>query len=467
VVRPRLTRVVVAPVALSALAAGMVLAPFAGTASADISTKIASAKSQLAKLQDQSETAAEAYDSGRIKLAAANRTAAQMQAKAAASAARLAKAKQSVAAVATLAYSQGATGDTTLLYQGSDPAGFVDRAAMVDSLSRNDVSILGAVHAAQEDATITARAAAQAVAAAKAVVKELASDKAQVEASAKSESKILDTLVAQQQEMIRQAKIALAKAIAQKQAAAAARARAAQAAAERAERALQAQRAAHQRAAEAFAQQKDSEASTTATSDTTSSSATSGDSTGDSSSSGDSGTTTGSVGSSGSGDSSGSGSGSGSGDSSGSGSGDSSGSGSGSGSSDGNASGSVGGSSGSSTSSAAATAVHWAYNELGKSYVWAASGPNHFDCSGLTMYVYARAGIYLPHSSAAQYGSGRHVSQGELRPGDLVFFGRSHIHHVGIYIGNGDMIEAPQAGEDVKVSGVYRGDYVGAVRVSG
>ena len=125
--------------------------------------------------------------------------------------------------------------------------------------------------------------------------------------------------------------------------------------------------------------------------------------------------------------------------------------------------GSVGSSSG---SSAAATAVHWAYNELGKSYVWAASGPQHFDCSGLTRYIYAQAGIYLPHSSRAQFDSGRHIyGTSDLRPGDLVFFG-SPIHHVGIYIGSGRMIESPQAGESVKVSYAFRGDYVGAVRPS-
>jgi cell wall-associated NlpC family hydrolase len=82
------------------------------------------------------------------------------------------------------------------------------------------------------------------------------------------------------------------------------------------------------------------------------------------------------------------------------------------------------------------------------------------------MYVYARAGVYLPHSSGAQYGSGRHVSRSELRPGDLVFFG-SPIHHVGIYVGGGQMIEAPHTGAVVRYAGVDRSDYVGATRVAG
>jgi peptidoglycan DL-endopeptidase CwlO len=115
---------------------------------------------------------------------------------------------------------------------------------------------------------------------------------------------------------------------------------------------------------------------------------------------------------------------------------------------------------------AAAVAVQWAHNELGKPYVWGAAGPSAFDCSGLTMYVYARAGVYLPHSSGAQYGYGRHVSRGELRPGDLVFFGYP-IHHVGIYIGGGAMIEAPHTGAVVRISSIGRSDYVGATRVVG
>jgi peptidoglycan DL-endopeptidase CwlO len=115
---------------------------------------------------------------------------------------------------------------------------------------------------------------------------------------------------------------------------------------------------------------------------------------------------------------------------------------------------------------AASVAVQWARNELGKPYVWAAGGPNAFDCSGLTMYVYAKAGVYLPHSAAGQYGMGRHVSSSALRPGDLVFFG-SPIHHVGIYIGGGEMIEAPHTGAVVRISPYARPDYVGATRVVG
>jgi peptidoglycan DL-endopeptidase CwlO len=428
VARPRLTRILVAPVVASTMAGVMVLVPNLSSAHADISTKISSAKAQLAKLQDLADAAGEDYDFGRINLANANRVAAQKTATAAAAAAKLVKARQSVAAIATLAYSQGATGDTTLLYQSSDPAGFVERAAIVDSLSSNNLTILAAVHAAQQQATTTARAAAQAVAAAATVLQKLTAAKARVIAAAAAQGTLLDTLVAQQKAEIRAAQIALAKAIAAKDAAAARRARAAELAAQREEAALVAQKARQAQAAASFAQQKDN---------ADDSSASDGDS-----------ATTGPSATIGTGD------------------GGSSGSGSSGGSSGGGASGSVGGSIGSSSSSsAAATAVSWARNELGKAYVWAASGPRHFDCSGLTMYVYRQAGVYLPHSSRAQYGSGRHIDRSNLRPGDLVFFG-SPIHHVGIYIGNGDMIEAPDAGSSVRVSYAFRGDYVGAVRPS-
>jgi cell wall-associated NlpC family hydrolase len=72
--------------------------------------------------------------------------------------------------------------------------------------------------------------------------------------------------------------------------------------------------------------------------------------------------------------------------------------------------------------------------------------------------------VSLPHYSRAQFNEGRHVSQGELMPGDLVFFG-SPIHHMGLYVGGGNMIHAPQTGDVVKVSSAFRSDYAGAVRL--
>ena len=115
------------------------------------------------------------------------------------------------------------------------------------------------------------------------------------------------------------------------------------------------------------------------------------------------------------------------------------------------------------TKSAHGGVVSIAMRYLGYPYSWGAAGPNSFDCSGFTMYVYAQVGISLPHSSRDQFNSGQHVSRSDLQPGDLVFFG-SPIHHVGIYVGGGSFIHAPHTGDHVKISPLDRLDYVGAVR---
>jgi cell wall-associated NlpC family hydrolase len=120
-------------------------------------------------------------------------------------------------------------------------------------------------------------------------------------------------------------------------------------------------------------------------------------------------------------------------------------------------------------SGGATVAVQWAYAEIGKPYVWAAAGPGSFDCSGLTQYVWGKAGVYLGHYTGDQWNEGVHVTQDELQPGDLVFFAYntadpSSIHHVGIYIGGGEMIDAPYTGVDVRKDPAFRSDYIGAVR---
>ena len=107
----------------------------------------------------------------------------------------------------------------------------------------------------------------------------------------------------------------------------------------------------------------------------------------------------------------------------------------------------------SSTSSVQAV-LNLAYSKIGCPYVWGAEGPNSFDCSGFTSYVFRNAaGVSLPRTSSAQSGYGRTVSKSNLQPGDLVF---PHTGHVGIYIGGGQMIHAPSTGDVVKVSSVYK-----------
>ena len=108
-----------------------------------------------------------------------------------------------------------------------------------------------------------------------------------------------------------------------------------------------------------------------------------------------------------------------------------------------------------------------AARHAGKSYRYGAVGPNHFDCSGFTMYVFAQIGVSLPHYAAAQYALGHPVSKAELQPGDLVFF--SGLGHMGMYIGGGNFIHSPQTGDAVKISSLsepYRvANWVGARRV--
>lgn len=115
------------------------------------------------------------------------------------------------------------------------------------------------------------------------------------------------------------------------------------------------------------------------------------------------------------------------------------------------------------TSGGGRLAAEAALSQLGKPYVWAADGPDTYDCSGLTMWAWAKAGVLLPHNSGAQYAVTARVAVEDWQPGDLLFFG-SPIHHVGMYIGGGEMVEAPYTGSFVQVSSAMRSDYVGAGR---
>ncbi|GAA3813040.1 C40 family peptidase [Nocardioides panacisoli] len=111
----------------------------------------------------------------------------------------------------------------------------------------------------------------------------------------------------------------------------------------------------------------------------------------------------------------------------------------------------------------AAAAVRYAMAQVGDAYVWGAAGPDAFDCSGLTMMAWAQAGVSLPHSSSAQYGMGTHIAESDLQPGDLVFY-YSPISHVGMYIGNGLIVNAENPSVGVKVTSLHAMPYVGAVR---
>ncbi len=111
-------------------------------------------------------------------------------------------------------------------------------------------------------------------------------------------------------------------------------------------------------------------------------------------------------------------------------------------------------------------AVQLARKQLGVPYVWGGASPAGFDCSGLVSWIYGRLGIPLPHNAAALYGVGRAIRLSAMRPGDLVFF--PGLGHVGLYIGHGRMIHAPQSGRDVEIEALGARSYppVGARRIT-
>jgi peptidoglycan DL-endopeptidase CwlO len=117
----------------------------------------------------------------------------------------------------------------------------------------------------------------------------------------------------------------------------------------------------------------------------------------------------------------------------------------------------------------AAGAIAAARTRLGDPYLWGGTGPNSFDCSGLTQWAYAHVGIQLPRVAADQYNAGVHVPMDSLEPGDLLFWATDvnqpvTIHHVAIYLGAGMMLAAPHTGDVVKVEPVYLSGYIGATR---
>ncbi len=115
-------------------------------------------------------------------------------------------------------------------------------------------------------------------------------------------------------------------------------------------------------------------------------------------------------------------------------------------------------------------AADWALSRIGRPYQWGGAGPYTYDCSGLTMDAWAQAGVFLLHYTGYQWQEGVHVPLDDLQRGDLLFYATGDsdpatIHHVGIYIGGGDMVDAPYTGVDVRIDSIYEpGVPIGAVR---
>jgi cell wall-associated NlpC family hydrolase len=115
-------------------------------------------------------------------------------------------------------------------------------------------------------------------------------------------------------------------------------------------------------------------------------------------------------------------------------------------------------------------ALNYAESQIGKPYQWGAAGPDSYDCSGLVMWAYAHVGVTVDHWTGFQWNEGAHIGLSDLRAGDLVFFATdtsnpNTIHHVGMYIGDGQMVEAPYTGANVRISDAFRPDLIGAVRL--
>ncbi len=375
---PRLLALLSAP----ALVLGLVVAGPSAPASADppLAAELAAAQQQLHVLALRVDRAVEDYDAAQVALGEAQRRAEAAQRRVVAARAELTRRQGDLGAIAATAYRSGGNDLLALMVSGN-PADFLDRAAALDQLSRNQADVVRAVGLAAKTITERQQLADAAVADARALERRMATARTSIERDLAAQSRLVDRLKTEQARLER---IAAEKAAAAARAAKAERARALR------EAAAAAAAAARARQAAAAAQQPVDPPS------------------------------------------------------------------------DPKPPPSGGGYKGP-ASGRAAVAVAWAYKQLGKPYVWAAAGPDAFDCSGLTMYVWGKAGVYLPHSSQAQFSSGPHVSIGDLQPGDLTFYG-SPIHHVAIYVGGGNMIVAPHTGDVVKLQPAIRGDFVGAVR---
>ena len=346
------------------------------------------------------DVAVEDFANSRIDLAAASRRAAVALGRVRTAQSELAVLRESMSSVVAAAYRTGGTNELVSLINTANPQTFLDRAGSLDRLAATQGQQLAAAATARHRlATVQAEATREQAARA-VIAAQMATQKASIERSLAQEQALLATLKAEERARLEAQRRAALVAARNQALAAAALARKAAAA--------EAARASRSRAQAASASAQAGPASSARA---TSAPSISGQSSADQSSAGQSGGST----------------------------------------YNGPASGRAG------------VAVQEAYRQLGKPYRWGASGPSEFDCSGLTSWVWAKAGVSLSHSSRAQFGEGQHVSQADIQPGDLTFYG-SPIHHVGIYIGNGQMISAPHTGDVVKIQDAFRGDYVGAVR---
>jgi cell wall-associated NlpC family hydrolase len=381
----------------------------------DVGSQVAGLREQLRRSQARVDaadlavsTAAEDYDVAPVELATRRRAAAAAAAAAHQAAVKLGTAQSQVGALAAQTYrSGGSIASLEVLLSPSGPDDVLERASMMHVLAERRQRTVQQMDAARVVATTLDQQAEQAVARQTAAARKLAKARAAAQAKARTARSALQAQAAERAALLVKLAAARKTSVAVEQAREAGLRRAAELRKEAALRAAERAEAAREAAQRAR----------------------------NGSSSNSSG--------------------------SGSGSGSNSGSGSGSSDSGGQASSSGGSSSGS--SGAGQSAVAWAKQKLGLPYQWGGAGPGSYDCSGLVMRAWEQAGVRLPHSSRLQYRQSEKISYADLRPGDLVFFAtnpsnEATIHHVAMYIGGGQMIEAPFTGANVRIVPLRRSD---------
>ena len=443
-----------------------------------IEAQLAAANARADRLATEVGQAVEAYNGARLRLQRAEAAAAQAGREADAAQARVGAAREALGRFAAAAYRSGGDlgGLSTFLFATS-PRDLISRASALQSIGDSRRTALDDFRSAQAYATVLDARARDLVARRRDAAAQVARAKAAAETRLAGQQQAVGEIAAQRETLVRQlaaarhtsvrlekerqaglerARAEAARRAAERRAAEAAR-RAEQARQEAAARAAeQARQAAAEQARQAEEKRNADEAAAAARA-AESSSGSSG-----SPSSGSSGSSSGG-GSPSTDNGGGGGGGAASGNQGGSSSPDNGGGGGGGGSADpvpsGSSSGSVSG---------AQAAIAFARAQIGKPYEWAADGPSTFDCSGLTMRAWEQGGVSLPHYSVAQYEQSEKVAISDLRPGDLVFFASGSdyhsIYHVGLYLGDGLMIEAPYTGEDVRVSSIWRSSLFGAAR---